>query len=601
VTANNSGNNVSVLLANSLGSFDPVQTYPAGSQPQSIALANFNGDSAIDLVTANVDSGTISVLLGTGTGSFKPPVTSVVGSSPVGVAVGDFNGTGGPDLASANNGSDNVSVLLNNGIWPALDAPSITLNNASVAEGQTGTTALVFTVTLSAPSTQTVTVHYATADYSAVAGNDYVATEGTLTFLPTVTSMTIPVLVNGDRVFEYGENFYLRLSDATNAFLARATGAGNIMDDEPLVSIDYGPVSVTEGNSGTTNAAFTVRLAAPYDVPVSVSFSAVEGDTNYPGGYGYYGYYYPATAGSDFQSASNVTISFAPNETEKTILIAVNGDRLAENDEYFSVNLNSSDYGTLVATHAVGIILNDEPYTRISGGGNVAEGNSGTTALTFTISLSAAPDASNAPVTVDYATGDGSATVAGGDYQAKTGTLSFGIGETSKQVTVLVNGDRLAEYDEFLSFNLTSANGAVLSDTTGYGTIVDDEPRLSINSPRITEGDSGTKVLSFTVTLSAAYDQPVTVHYATQDGSASAGSDYVAKSGNLTFSPGGPLSQTITVTIKGDKQKESDEYFYVVLSGASSNVMIYDGYGLGTILNDEPGNGPPPGKGHGKS
>src|SRR4029079_2635123 len=125
-------------------------------------------------------SGTISVLLGTGTGSFKPPVTSVVGSSPVGVAVGDFNGTGGPDLASANNGSDNVSVLLNNGIWPALDAPSITLDSASLAEGQTGTTTMEFNVTLSAASTQTVTVHYATADFSAVAGDDYVAAGGTL-------------------------------------------------------------------------------------------------------------------------------------------------------------------------------------------------------------------------------------------------------------------------------------------------------------------------------------------------------------------------------------------------------------------------------------
>jgi hypothetical protein len=129
---------------------------------------------------------------------------------------------------------------------------------------------------------------------------------------------------------------------------------------------------------------------------------------------------------------------------------------------------------------------------------------------------------------------------------------------------------------------------------------VDNEPRLSINSPSITEGDSGTKLLTFTVTLSAAYDQSVTVHYATQDGSATSGSDYVAKSGNLTFNPNGPLTQTITVTIKGDKQKENDEYFSVVLSGASSNAMISNAYGMGTILTDDPGNGPPPGKGHGK-
>jgi len=101
------------------------------------------------------------------------------------------------------------------------------------------------------------------------------------------------------------------------------------------------------------------------------------------------------------------------------------------------------------------------------------------------------------------------------------------------------------------------------------------------------------------VTLSAAYDQAVTVNYATQNGSATAGSDYVAKSGTLTFNPG-QLTQTFTVTINGDKQKESDEYFNVVLSGASSNALIWDGYGLGTILSDDPGNGPPPGKGPNK-
>ena len=83
------------------------------------------------------------------------------------MAVGDFNGDGRPDVASANSGSNNVSVLLNDGIWPALDAPSITINDVTVTEGNTGTTAATFTVSLSAASSQTVSVHYATADGSA--------------------------------------------------------------------------------------------------------------------------------------------------------------------------------------------------------------------------------------------------------------------------------------------------------------------------------------------------------------------------------------------------------------------------------------------------
>ena len=590
VTANFYGNTVSVLLGTGTGAtwaFGAATNYAAGSQPRSVALADFNGDGKIDLATANGDTGTVSVLLGTGTGSFKPPVNAAAGSYPLGVAVGDFNGDSRPDMASANYGTNNVSVLLNDGVWPALNAPSISINNALVAEGQEGTTVAEFTVTLSAIYTEIVTVHYATADYSALAGSDYEAAAGTLIFLPGETRMTIPVLVSGDRVVEYSEFFYLRLSDATSAFLARATGAGNIMDDEPRVSIDYGPIVVTEGNTGTTtNALFTVRLSAPYDVPVSVNLSTVEGDTDFPDG-GYYGYYYPATLNTDFQDASR-TLTFDPGVIEMTIPITINGDRDGEPNEYFSANLSNPTFGTIIAPHAVGIIANDEPYASISGGGNVVEGNTGTKNLIFTVTLSAPSDA---PVTVDFATTDGSATAAGGDYQAQTGTLTFPIGQTSQDITVLVNGDRLGEYDEYLYVNLTGATGAVLYYySIGYGTIVDNEPRLSINSVSLKEGNSGTSVMTFTVSLSAPYDQAVTVNYATQDSSATAGSDYVATSGMLTFAAG-QTTKTVTVTIRGDKAKEANESFYVLLSGVSSNALISNAYGWGTILNDEPGKG----------
>ena len=108
------------------------------------------------------------MLLGDGTGSFKRPVSAAVGRRRV--AVGDFNGDGRPDVASANSGANNVSVLLNDGTWPATDAPSITINDVTVTEGNSGTTAATFTVSLSAAYGQPVTVHYATADGSAVAG-----------------------------------------------------------------------------------------------------------------------------------------------------------------------------------------------------------------------------------------------------------------------------------------------------------------------------------------------------------------------------------------------------------------------------------------------
>src|SRR5262249_54958556 len=127
-------------------------------------------------------------------------------------------------------------------------------------------------------------------------------------------------------------------------------------------------------------------------------------------------------------------------------------------------------------------------------------------------------------------------------------------------------------------------------NNTGYVNILDDEPRISINSVSIKEGNSGTKAMIFTVTLSAAYDQPVTVKFATHDGSATvADNDYVATSGTLTFAPG-ETSRTITVMIKGDKEKEANESFYVLLSDAS-DALIENAYGWGTIVNDDGSNG----------
>jgi hypothetical protein len=459
VTANYYSDTVSVLLGTGSGTFSSPQLYAAGSYPSSVAAADFNGDGAIDLITTASGSASVGVLLGTGSGAFKPPVSAAAGSAPWGVAVGDFNNDGKADAASANNASGNVSVLMNDGVWPALDSPSITINDVTVAEGNTGTVNATFTVTLSAASNKTVTVHFATVDGSATtAGGDYQANSGTLTFAPGETSKTVTVLVNGDRVVEYNESFLVVLTNPTNAFVADAKGVGTITDDEPRASIDYGPVYVTEGNTGTTNAVFTIRLSNAYDQPVDVGYSTSNGS---------------ATAGSDYE-AVNGTVTFAPGETVKTISVPVTGDRVAEYDESFYVNLSG-----------------------------------------------------------------------GSGY--------------------------------------------------GYGVIRDDEPRISINSASVTEGHRGMKAMTFTVSLSAAYDEAVTVNFATQNYSgyyyATAGQDYEATSGTLTFAPG-ETSKTITVWVKGDKKKEYDESLYLLLSDASSNAMISSAYGWGSILNDDNGRGP---------
>src|SRR5262249_41887168 len=155
---------------------------------------------------------------------------------------------------------------------------------------------------------------------------------------------------------------------------------------------------------------------------------------------------------------------------------------------------------------------------------------------TFTVTLSAA---SSRPVTIAYTTADGTAT-AGSDYQAQSRRLSYASGQTSKTINVLVNGDRLGEANETFFVDLINPVNAAIGNGQGVGTIVDDEPRISISDVSKKEGSKGqTTLFTFTVTLSAAYDQTVTMSYHTVDSTAKASSgDYVARSGTLTFAPG---------------------------------------------------------------
>ena len=211
------------------------------------------------------------------------------------------------------------------------------------------------------------------------------------------------------------------------------------------------------------------------------------------------------------------------------------------------------------------------------------EGNAGTQYAEVRVSLDAP---SNRTVTVNYGTANGTAT-AGSDYYAVSGNLAFAPGETSKTVLVPVTGDRLGEPDETFLVKLHGAKNAKLADGTGVVTLVDNEPRISISGAASSEGNAGTTLLTFTVSLSAVSDEPVTIHYATQDGTAIAGEDYLATSGTLTFAPG-ETTKTITVEVLGDTTPEPTETFYVLLSGASANASIAAFYyASGGILDDD--------------
>jgi hypothetical protein len=214
----------------------------------------------------------------------------------------------------------------------------------------------------------------------------------------------------------------------------------------------------------------------------------------------------------------------------------------------------------------------------------ITEGNSGTRAATFTVTLSAG---ATQPVTASYATANGTA-AAGSDYQAASGTLTIPAGQTSGTVTVQVNGDRVGEPNETFVVNLSNPTNATIADSQGIGTIMDDEPRISISDVSKKEGKKGqTTSFTFTVRLSAAYDQAVTISFRTTDGRAkTSDQDYVARTGTLTFAPGQTM-KTITIEVKGDSKRETNETFYLDLFGLSSNALFTKSRGTGTILNDD--------------
>lgn len=448
--------------------------------------------------------------------------------------------------------------------------PAISVGDASVVEGSSGTKQMVFTVSLSQAATGPVTVNYATTNGTATAGQDYVSKSGTISFAAGETQKTISVTVNGDVAAELNETLALTLSSPTGATIADGAAIGTILTDEAIVpKIAITDAILKEGDSSTRDLSFTVTLSQATTNTVTVTYGTAD-DT--------------ATAGQDYVAKTG-TLTFAPGETTKVITVKVTGDTAIEGNETLKINLSSPSGATIADRVASGMIVNDDARITVANT-SATEGNDGTTNLAFTVKLSAA---ASGPVTVAYATSNGSAR-AGQDYIAQTGTLTFAAGETSKIVNVRVMGDTAVEGNETVRLTLSSPTGAVIKDGFAIGTIVNDDstalPSLSISDASSAEGSAAAPGhTTFTVSLSSAAAGPVTVHFATADGTAVAGGDYVAQSGTLTFAAG-ETQKTIQVATIGDAVSEASEGFSLVLSSASGGT-IADTTGIGTIVNDD--------------
>ncbi|MEH2165259.1 MAG: Calx-beta domain-containing protein [Nostoc sp.] len=518
-------------------------------------------------------SGTLSFAVGETT---KTITADVLGDNTfelnedITVILSNPNLTTAPANSTITNSSATVNIINDD------SQPTISISDVSVTEGNTGTTTNAnFTISLSNPSYQQVTVNYNTSNGTAqVADSDYNSAFGTITFNPGETSKTLSIGVVGDNKFEIDETFSVNLLGATNAAIADSLGVASIINDDNQPTISISDVSVAEGNTGTTNNAnFTITLSNASYQQVTVNYNTSDGTAQ--------------VADSDYNSASG-TITFNPGETSKTLSIGVIGDNKVESNETFTVNLLGATNAAIADNLAVATIINDDSQPTITiSDVSVTEGNTGTTTnANFTISLS---NPSSQQITVNYNTSDGTAQVADSDYNSSSGTIIFAPGETTKTLSIGVIGDNQTETDETFAVNLLGATNAAIADSLGVATIINDDnqPTITISDVSVTEGNIGTTTnANFTISLSNPSYQQVTVNFNTIDGTADAAdSDYNLALGTITFNPG-ETSKTLSIGIVGDNKFEIDETFSVNLLGAT-NAAIADSLGVATIINDD--------------
>jgi CSLREA domain-containing protein len=417
-----------------------------------------------------------------------------------------------------------------------------------------------------------LTVNFATANNTAVAGQDYTAVSGTLTFADGETSKTISLPIINDNVVEGSETMFVTLSSPATPAVVGALGVVvvRIWDSNTFPILSVIGTSVNEGNSGNKNTVVTVNLSIAIGQTVTVLYQTFS---------------MTATVGLDFQPVSGM-LTFAPGVTSQTVSVPIIGDTIDEPDETFRVGLfNAVNAGIAVSSNPpVVLIIDDDPAPAISVNDvGVIEGTSGTTNAVFTIFLSSQ---SSKGVSINYATADGTAT-AGADYQSASGTIVFAVGETSRTVTVLVNGDTVDEPLETFFLNLTSPLNATVADAQGVATIGTANSagvKFSAATYSALETDHAAQIA---VTRSGDASGAISVDYSTFDGTASERYDYTPAFGSLRFGAG-EISKTFVVLLNEDAFVEGDETINLRLSNPTGGVFIAGPSTAPLVITDNP-------------
>jgi len=443
-------------------------------------------------------------------------------------------------------------------IWFSVTVQALAQSTSTLQFGASGYTvaesagAVTLTVQRLNDTNTVVSVDYATTDGTATNALKYTAVSGTLAFAAGETNQTIAVPILNEGLVEDTKTFQVILSNPTNALLGtRTTATVSIIDNDVGINFQFVTYSVAE-DAG----AVLIGVVRGDDgiLPVTVDLATTD---------------LTGTNGLDYVGITN-TLAFEPNERLKFFSVQILNNDLHQPDRAFQVTLSHPTGGTLGATKTTTVTIqdNEQGFQFESASVTVAED-----AGAALIRVLRASD-ENLPATVDYATTDLIATN-GLDYTATHGTLAFAPGEKVKVVAVPILNDGVTEPSE--GFRVTLSNptgGAVLGPrTTTQVELLDNDPGLGFELSSYSVFQKAGEIALTVVRGNDGALGPITVDYATADGSATAGEDYQPVSGTLAFQENETV-KSLTVPIFRPPPTGTTKSFRVTLSNPTGGATL---------------------------
>src|SRR6185312_6173304 len=583
----------------SIPSFGTPAIISSVNIPRALAAADFNNDGKLDLASAgNSTGGRVGIFLGNGNGGFTslPSLQGVRNATSI--AAGDLNNDMKVDLVVTNGGniSGELSVFLGDGTGAFGPREQIFIIHGS---SNLTTSAVISDIT----GDSKPDVIIASTTFNAVM---LLTGDGTghLTVLRTINSggFSPGALalrdVNGDTksdiVVANAGNVGVLLGDGLGNFSAATTfAAGN--DANSLAVEDF---------NGDTKPDLAV-LGNGVLVLLGDGAGNFGAATTYPVA----GTFLQSIVTGDFNADTKLDLAVVNGTPDSTVVLLGNGLGGFTSTANFNdggpagggrkmaiaADFNADSRPDLATANEsrVAVLLNtcgaaSPPSVQLAGnvhGGTENDFGGGNGAAIVRVVRTG--DITG-PASVDYTSANGTA-IAPQDYTSVSGTLNFAPGEIVKEVSVTLINDNITEDFENFNFNLSNVTGNAVLGTPATSSVIifDDDPTpvISINDVTVAEGNSAISSAVFTVNLDHPSALTITVNYASANGSATAGSDYQAVSGILTFNPG-EMSKPIPVNINGDLLPEVNENFFINLS-SPVNATLNDAQGIGSVTDDE--------------